>query len=56
MLGLTRAATRHQVRVAYRRMAFASHPDRGGDPTEFRLVKQAYKEICDMTSMESEDK
>lgn len=56
ILGLARSATRHEIRAAYRHMAFASHPDRGGDPAKFRLVKQAYKEACDMISTQSEGK
>ena len=31
------------VKVAYRRLAAASHPDAGGDPAEFRATEQAYR-------------
>jgi DnaJ-class molecular chaperone len=33
-----------QVKEAYRARAFAAHPDQGGDPGEFAVLAQAYRE------------
>ena len=41
-LGLGRDATAAKVKAAYRRLAMVHHPDKGGDPAEFRRVKKAY--------------
>lgn len=45
-LGLQRAASKDDVKRAYRRAAFAHHPDRGGDATEFTRVTRAYEAVC----------
>jgi hypothetical protein len=43
VLGVRLPCTIDRVKEAYRRLAFASHPDRGGDPAEFRSVEEAYR-------------
>lgn len=42
-LQLEPGATWSLVQEAYRRMASLSHPDRGGDATEFMLIREAYE-------------
>ncbi len=41
LLGVDVAATPEQVARAYRRRAGEYHPDRGGDPDDFRRLREA---------------
>jgi hypothetical protein len=43
-LGVNFPCSLVDVKAAYRHLAKESHPDRGGDPTSFRVVEQAYRE------------
>jgi hypothetical protein len=43
-LGLTSRASAEEVKGAYRKRALALHPDRGGDPAQFRALHAAYEE------------
>jgi DnaJ domain len=43
LLGVTRTATCHEIKRALRRRAFATHPDRGGDPEDFKQAYAAYE-------------
>lgn len=45
ILGVARGATLTEIKRAYRAMALASHPDRGGDPATFREVQRAYEKL-----------
>jgi hypothetical protein len=47
VLGLPKAAAGSEIRAAYRRMALATHPDKGGDPDDFRRVVVAFEELGD---------
>uniref|UniRef100_A0A0G4GSA8 J domain-containing protein n=1 Tax=Chromera velia CCMP2878 TaxID=1169474 RepID=A0A0G4GSA8_9ALVE len=42
MLNLPETASELEIRRAYRRLATACHPDKGGDPAVFRLLSKAY--------------
>ena len=42
LLGVDRSATLDEARVARRRLAFHTHPDRGGDADEMRAINDAY--------------
>lgn len=42
ILGLPEAADTEQVKAAYRRKVKEVHPDHGGDPEEFKRVREAY--------------
>jgi hypothetical protein len=44
LLGVTSRASAADVRLAYRRRALELHPDRGGDPAQFRALHEAYEE------------
>lgn len=43
LLAVAADAAPETVRAAFRRAAKAAHPDRGGDPAEFRRVLDAYR-------------
>jgi hypothetical protein len=47
VLGIGEGASGAEVRHAYRRLAKAIHPDRVGDPAQFRLITQAYEVLSD---------
>ena len=44
-LGLEGAASRQEVKTAYRKYARLFHPDKGGDEEMFKLLGDAYKEL-----------
>lgn len=43
-LGLTASATSEEIIAAYRRLALALHPDRGGDPDEFKRLHRDFEQ------------
>lgn len=43
ILGLPESATEEDVKAAWRGLASAHHPDRGGDPAEFSKYQKAYR-------------
>lgn len=43
VLGVSSTATEREIKIAYRKAARMSHPDRGGDPAEFRKVTEAFE-------------
>lgn len=47
LLGLTRSATRDEVKRAFRDVSKRTHPDAGGNPGLFRLVTEAYETLVD---------
>lgn len=47
VLHLGRTASAGDVRTAYRRCALKTHPDKGGDPEQFRLVVAAFEVLAD---------
>lgn len=44
-LGLPHGASMDDLRARWRELAFALHPDRGGDPQAFIEVEAAYRRI-----------
>jgi hypothetical protein len=55
LLGLKRAATREEVRKAYRRKAKSSHPDSGGSVEAFNAVAAAHDVLSDTRRRERYD-
>mmetsp|Transcript_61745 Transcript_61745/g.144860 ORF Transcript_61745/g.144860 Transcript_61745/m.144860 type:complete len:785 (+) Transcript_61745:42-2396(+) len=47
VLRITRTATVAEVRSAYRKGALATHPDKGGDPKDFRRLVAAFAILSD---------
>jgi len=47
LLGVSRTADFAAIKAAYRRKAKDSHPDLGGDPEAFHLLKLAYDVLSD---------
>ena len=47
ILGVSRGAKAAELKAAFRDLAKALHPDHGGDPERFRLVKMAYDVLSD---------
>ncbi|HET7543235.1 MAG TPA: J domain-containing protein [Polyangiaceae bacterium] len=43
ILGVSSAATLAEIKRAYRARALQTHPDRGGNPEEFRALQRAYE-------------
>jgi curved DNA-binding protein CbpA len=55
LLGLKRAATRDEVRKAYRRKAKSSHPDSGGSEEAFNALTAAHDILADARRRERYD-
>jgi len=45
VLGLTKGASMDEVKKAYKKLALLHHPDKGGNPDEFRKITEAYEKI-----------
>lgn len=55
VLGVGTDSTPDEIKVAYRARVKDAHPDRGGDPVEFRQVQQAYNTLSDPQKRERYD-
>lgn len=47
VLGLTKAATKAEIKKAYQKAASKNHPDKGGDAEKFKEVQAAYDTLYD---------
>jgi molecular chaperone DnaJ len=47
VLGVPRGVSDEALHDAYRRLVKQHHPDRGGDPEQFKNIQQAYEELRD---------
>ena len=47
ILGISNDATKEQIRKAYHKKALQTHPDKGGHPSLFRPIQEAYKVLSD---------
>lgn len=45
VLGVRRSATPKEIKVAYKRKALETHPDKGGKPGDFELVARSYRKL-----------
>jgi len=47
LLDVPRNAPLGDIKVGFKKKAFVHHPDRGGDPAEFALLREAYEVLLD---------
>ena len=43
VLGINKDATESEIKKAYHKLAIKNHPDKGGDPEQFKKVAEAYE-------------
>jgi DnaJ family protein A protein 2 len=54
VLGVPRDSSEETVKKAYRKLAMKHHPDKGGDPEQFKRVQSAYDKITKGEAEENE--
>lgn len=54
-LGVPRSATQADIKKAFRTMAAAHHPDKGGDPEVFRVMREAHDVLSDPAARQAYD-
>ena len=54
-LGISKSADAAEIKKAYRKAAIKNHPDKGGDPEEFKKVTSAYEVLSDPEKREIYD-
>lgn len=47
-LGVPRDASQEEIKKAFRKLAMTHHPDKGGDPSEFQKINEAYEVLGDV--------
>jgi DnaJ-class molecular chaperone len=56
VLGLEKGASDADVKKAYRKLAMKHHPDKGGDPEQFKKIQGAYDILSDPQKKENFDR
>jgi DnaJ family protein A protein 2 len=56
LLGVDKNASESEIKKAFRKKAMKSHPDRGGDPEEFKKISEAYEILSDANKKSQYDK
>ena len=54
-LGVPRDADQDTIKKAYRKLAMTHHPDRGGNPTDFQKLNDAYEVLSDISKRQQYD-
>ena len=44
-LGVNRNASAKEIKSAFRKKAAEHHPDKGGDPNQFKQINEAYQTL-----------
>ena len=47
ILGITRNASKDDIKKAFRKLAHKHHPDKGGKESEFKELNEAYQILSD---------
>jgi len=55
-LGVDKKASDSDIKKAFRKLALKKHPDKGGDPEEFKKIQAAYEVLSDSEKREKYDK
>jgi len=55
VLGVAKDASQDEIKKAYRRLAIRHHPDKGGDPEQFKELSKAYDVLMDPEKRELYD-
>ena len=55
-LGISKSASESDIKKAFRKLALKKHPDKGGDPEEFKKIQAAYEVLSDSEKREKYDK
>lgn len=56
LLGVSQTASKKDIRSAFRKLAIKKHPDKGGDPEEFKRISEAYATLSDDKKRQMYDK
>ena len=54
-LGVNRNASQKEIKSAFRKKAAQHHPDKGGDPNQFKAVNEAYQTLSDSNKRQMYD-
>ena len=54
-LGVPKGASDEEIKRAYRRLASAHHPDKGGDTAQFQEIQSAYETLSDPVKRQQHD-
>lgn len=55
LLGVSKEASQDEIKKSFRKMAVTHHPDKGGDPEQFKAIQKAYETLSDPEKRELYD-